>query len=210
MVISSIGTVIGNIIVFISIPFVWWLLSGRKYNQSFFKWLGLYRPELEVSKLWLIFFLLVYYINWRLDYMAFLDNRSLEALHFNTNVSPYFGGGLTAIIPAFIENFLANGLCEEAFFRGFLMKRLSNKFRFINAIIMQASLFAFMHNILFIFAGINISILGYAIMFLFIGFGAILLALLNERIYNGSIIPSIILHGLGNYITTIILAFSFL
>ena len=33
-------------------------------------------------------------------------------------------------------------------------------------------------------------------------------AKLNERIFNGSIIPSIVLHGTGNFIASMLMAFA--
>ena len=47
-------------------------------------------------------------------------------------------------------------------------------------------------------------------MFLFTGMAALLLGWLNEKIYNGSILPSILLHGAGNFISSMLTAFSFL
>jgi membrane protease YdiL (CAAX protease family) len=43
--------------------------------------------------------------------------------------------------------------------------------------------------------------------FAFTGVGALLLGWLNEKIFNGSIIPSILLHGAGNFITSMLVAF---
>lgn len=34
------------------------------------------------------------------------------------------------------------------------------------------------------------------------------IAYLNEKVFNGSIIPSIVLHGVGNFVDTMIVAFS--
>ena len=40
LILSSIGTIIANIIIFLSIPFLWWLIKYRK-SISFFEWVGL-------------------------------------------------------------------------------------------------------------------------------------------------------------------------
>ena len=65
-----------------------------------------------------------------------------------------------------------------------------------------------MHNVLYILAGVPVGIDYHLIMFVFTGVGALLLGFVNEKIYNGSIIPSIILHGAGNFIGSICVAFN--
>ena len=64
-----------------------------------------------------------------------------------------------------------------------------------------------MHNVLYLAAGIPVGMAYHALMFAFTGTGALLLGFLNEKIYNGSIISSIILHGLGNFIGSMGVAF---
>lgn len=116
--------------------------------------------------------------------------------------------GVAAIVPALITNFIANGVAEEILYRGFLCKRLCGKIGTIKGVILQAVLFALMHNVLYLVAGVPVGLSYHALMFVFTGTGALLLAYLNEKIYNGSIIPSIILHGLGNFITSMLVAFN--
>ena len=78
----------------------------------------------------------------------------------------------------------------------------------MKGVILQAVLFALMHNVLYLLAGVPVGVFYHVLMFVFIGAGALLLAYLNEKIYNGSIIPSILLHGLGNFIASMIVAFN--
>lgn len=73
---------------------------------------------------------------------------------------------------------------------------------------MQAVLFGLMHNILYILVGLDVGLWYHILTFVFTGMGALLLGWLNEKIYNGSIIPSIVLHGAGNFIATMLVAFS--
>ena len=42
---DSIGAIIGNMILFLIIPFVWWIIKWRK-KISFFKWVGIIKPKL--------------------------------------------------------------------------------------------------------------------------------------------------------------------
>ena len=72
---------------------------------------------------------------------------------------------------------------------------------------MQAVLFGLMHNALFLLAGLDVGLWYHTLMFLFTGAGALLLGWLNEKIYNGSIIPSILLYGAGNFISSMLVAF---
>lgn len=78
----------------------------------------------------------------------------------------------------------------------------------MKGVILQAVLFALMHNVLYLLAGVPVGVFYHVLMFVFTGAGALLLAYLNEKIYNGSIIPSILLHGLGNFIASMIVAFN--
>ena len=72
---------------------------------------------------------------------------------------------------------------------------------------MQAVLFGLMHNALFLLAGLDVGLWYHTLMFLFTGAGALFLGWLNEKIYNGSIIPGILLHGAGNFISSMLVAF---
>ena len=72
---------------------------------------------------------------------------------------------------------------------------------------MQAVLFGLMHNALFLLAGLDVGLWYHTLMFLLTGAGALLLGWLNEKIYNGSIIPGILFHGAGNFISSMLVAF---
>ena len=116
--------------------------------------------------------------------------------------------GAAAVLPALIENFIANGMAEEILYRGFLCKRLCGKTGIVGGIILQAVLFGLMHNILYMAAGLDVGLWYHTLTFLFTGTGAFLLGWLNEKIFNGSIIPSILLHGGGNFLASMLIAFA--
>jgi membrane protease YdiL (CAAX protease family) len=88
-----------------------------------------------------------------------------------------------------------------------LNKRLCNKFGTVKGIIIQAVLFGLMHNVMYILAGLDVGLWYHTLMFAVTGVGALLLGWLNEKIFNGSIIPSILLHGAGNFISSMLVAF---
>ena len=52
LILSSIVTMIVNLIIFSIIPFIWWLIRHRK-KENFFTWLGFIKPKLK-SKWWVL------------------------------------------------------------------------------------------------------------------------------------------------------------
>lgn len=207
LIVSSISTSIVNLIVFSIIPFLWWFARHRK-EIGFFHWLGFFKPHLK-SKWWvLILFAIVYYFFYSFDFTQLVDVETLEYIEHSSAVSAnaFAGLGAAAILPALIQNFIANGVAEEILYRGFLCKRLCSKLGTIQGIVLQAVLFGLMHNILYIIAGLQVGLWYHTLTFLFTGMGALLLGWLNEKIYNGSILPSILLHGAGNFISTMLVS----
>lgn len=206
---SSITTTIVNLIVFSLLPIIWWFFRHRK-EEGFFRWIGFFKPQLK-SKWWvLLIFAILYYFFYNFDFTQFVSPETLEYIENSASVSAnvFAGIGVAAILPAFIENFIANGVAEEILYRGFLCKRLISKIGLVKGIILQAVLFGLMHNILYILAGLNVGLWYHILTFIFTGMGALLLGWLNEKIFNGSIIPGILLHGAGNFIASLLVAFA--
>lgn len=209
LIVSSITTVIVNLAVFSLIPFIWWFFRHRK-ETGFFKWIGLYKPQLK-SKWWvLIIFAVVYYFFYNFDFTRLIDTKTLEYIENSSSVSAnaFAGIGIAAIFPALLQNFIANGVAEEVLYRGFLCKRLCGRLGTVKGIIIQAILFGLMHNVLYLAAGLQVGMWYHTLLFVFTGMAALLLGWLNEKIFNGSIIPSILLHGAGNFIASMLIAFS--
>lgn len=206
---SSITTTIVNLIVFSLLPIIWWFFRHRK-EEGFFRWIGFFKPQLK-SKWWvLLVFAILYYFFYNFDFTQFVSSATLEYIESSTAVSAnvFAGMGAAAILPAFIENFIANGVAEEILYRGFLCKRLISKIGLVKGVILQAVLFGLMHNMLYILAGLDVGLWYHTLTFIFTGTGALLLGWLNEKIFNGSIIPSILLHGAGNFIASMLVAFA--
>lgn len=209
LVMSSITTTIVNLIVFSLLPIIWWFFRHRK-EEGFFRWIGFFKPQLK-SKWWvLLVFAILYYFLYNFDFTQFVSSATLEYIESSTAVSAnvFAGMGAAAILPAFIENFIANGVAEEILYRGFLCKRLISKIGLVKGVILQAVLFGLMHNMLYILAGLDVGLWYHSLTFIFTGTGALLLGWLNEKIFNGSIIPSILLHGAGNFIASMLVAFA--
>ncbi|HIV68081.1 MAG TPA: CPBP family intramembrane metalloprotease, partial [Candidatus Butyricicoccus stercorigallinarum] len=154
---SSISTTIVNLIVFSAVPVIWWVFRHRK-ETGFFQWVGLYRPQLK-SKWWiLLVFALLYYFFYNFDFTQLVDSKTLEYIENSSAVSAnvFAGVGVIAVLPAFIENFIANGVAEEILYRGFLCKRFCQKIGVVPGILLQAILFGLMHNVLYIIAGLDV------------------------------------------------------
>ncbi|MCR5477782.1 MAG: CPBP family intramembrane metalloprotease, partial [Lachnospiraceae bacterium] len=86
--------------------------------------------------------------------------------------------------------------------RGFLLKRLQSRFGFVSANTIQAVLFGMLHGIPFFLVTRSVGALLLltllpALMGWFEGW-------LNEKRCDGSIVPSWILHGYINFLTTIL------
>lgn len=208
LIVSSIVTSIVNLIVFSLIPFAWWFFRHRK-ETGFFRWIGFYKPELKSRWPVLIIFAVIYWFFYNFDYTQLINPETLAYLESSENVSAnaFAGLGAAAILPALIENFIANGVAEEILYRGFLCRLFCGKLGKTRGIVLQAVLFGLMHNALFLLAGLDVGLWYHTLMFLFTGAGALLLGWLNEKIYNGSILPGILLHGAGNFISSMLVAF---
>lgn len=78
---------------------------------------------------------------------------------------------------------------------------------FLIGLILQAILFGLMHNAMYLIVGLPVEVGEH--LFTFIGTAAVgfMFGWLNERVFCGSIFPSILLHGFGNFQSSITVAF---
>ena len=121
------------------------------------------------------------------------------------NATFEFTGLGAAALPAIVVYVAFNtAFPEELLFRGFLLKRLSNKFGFNVANFIQALLFGLLHGVMFFtLAGVVKAVLIIA----FTGAIAWFMGYVNEKCANGSIIPSWIIHTVSNPFSGICAAF---
>lgn len=105
---------------------------------------------------------------------------------------------ISTFISILIWASIQTSLSEEIFFRGFLLKRLSNKFGFTVGNIMQSLAFCVLHMITLFSA---IGLLKALIVMSFTFFVAFLAGHLNEKEAGGSIIPSWLMHALANVLS---------
>ena len=188
-----------QIVLLAIIPFVWWFITARK-KEKFTKWIGLKKVEGGRNT-----FIAVILVS-----IAFLLSGALPFYLIKgveTAVSEFAGLGASAIPAIIIYATFNTAFPEELLFRGFLLKRLANKFGFHIANFTQALLFGLMHGAMFF------SLVGVVKAVLIIGFtGAIawFMGYVNEKCSKGSIIPSWTIHTVSNLFAGICAAFSIL
>jgi len=193
-IISSIIQIVG----FSVIPFIWWANTAHK-ECEFFEWLGFKRiPEAKRRKtvIWTAGITVAFLL------LSVFILKILQDV--NTAGSEFSGLGLKAIPSILIYAILSTALPEEIFFRGFLLKRVSNRFGFAAGNIVQALVFGLLHGVMF-FSSVGV-IKAIAIT-LFTGLVGWLMGYVNEKIADGSILPSLIIHSLANIFTGLFSAF---
>lgn len=200
-IVRVIANALFQIAVFALIPFIAWLIWQRK-KVGFFEYVGLKRPR-RTASWWAALLLLALY----LSIYLFADPGSLagdakQAIQSDPNASAYrFAGmGAAAVIPVSINTFIQNGFCEELLFRGFVCKRLIKHMGTKAGIVAQAVVFALVHNLML--WNVVPDIWFHLFLFATITVQAAVLAIFNEKVFDGSIWPSVLIHGLGNFCTT--------
>lgn len=188
-----------QIILFSIVPFIWWLLRAKK-QTNFLEWMGIKKPVIENRKKYIASFTVTVVF-----FMMMLFITPYLVRDQDIATSQFIGQGFKALVPAMIYSFLQTGLSEEIFFRGFLTKRLSNKFGFRVGNTIQGLLFGLLHGFMFIpligcLKGTTIVILT--------GIIGILLGWINEKQSAGSIMSSWLLHGIANITASIVAIFS--
>ena len=192
-------TAIFQIALFTLVPFLWWLVSARK-EYSFFDWLGLKRikhPRESKVYLWIICTLTLFSA---LSIFILYVMRDIE-----TATSDFADLGAKALFSIAIYAILKTSLSEEILFRGFLLKRLSHRFGFAVANLIQSILFGLLHGVMFfrmIDTWQTVLIVGLT------GGIAWLMGFINEKKAEGSILPSWMIHAAANFLSGICTAFS--
>ena len=187
-----------QIIIFSLIPFLWWLITSRK-KMNFFEWIGLKKVNnIKENKLFA----------WIFSVLALFLILSVFILYSLKNVnvaSSEFTGLRIKSLPSILIYAIFNtSLPEEILFRGFLLKRIGNKFGFIVSNGIQSLLFGCIHGIMFFSA---IGILKSMLIILFTGIIGWIMGHINEKKANGSILPSWFIHAVANIFSGIFYAF---
>lgn len=176
------------------IPFIWWLLTARK-KESFFKWIGLkkiiHEKKCGNTLMITIVIALMYGV---LTYLCIC----LISDDITTAGSQFAGMGIVAIPAVFAYAFIRTGLSEEIVFRGFILKRIQNKFGFVVGNTIQAVLFGLLHGIPF--GIVTNNMLVTILLTILPGSLGWYQGWLNEKCCGGSIISSWLLHGMMNFV----------
>ncbi|MBR6149256.1 MAG: CPBP family intramembrane metalloprotease [Lachnospiraceae bacterium] len=198
MIISKLISSVIQIILFTIIPFIWWLITARK-ECSFLKWIGLKKAEVSKNKtmLWIVCISAAFLI---LSVVILIFLKGVE-----TATSDFSSLGMSAIPAILIYAIFNTALPEEILFRGFWLKRISNRFGFNAGNAIQALLFGLMHGIMFIS---SVGVLLAIIVILFTGAIGWFMGYTNEKKADGSILPSWCIHAIANIFSGICSAFS--
>ena len=199
MLVSKIISSIIEIILISFLPFIWWLISAKK-KESFFNWIGLKKIDNKNKKSTLINTIVISLVFMTVSILTLYLIKDIE-----TATSEFKGLGISALLPALIYAIFNTSLPEEIFFRGFLLKRLSNKFGFRIANVIQSIIFGLLHGIMFFSL---VGVVKAIIIILFTGIVAYAMGYVNEKKANGSILPSWFIHALSNIFASIIAMFS--
>ena len=194
--VSKVMSSVLQIILFMIVPFIWWLVTARK-KQKFMEWIGLKKIEGGTKTLMATLLVAVAFL--------FAGVLTLYAIgNVKIATSEFAGLGGVAIPAIIIYAAFNTAFPEELLFRGFLLKRLENKLGFNIANAIQALLFGLLHGAMyFSLVGVIKAILIIA----FTGVIAWFMGYINEKYSNGSIIPSWIIHTISNLFSGICSAF---
>lgn len=187
------------------IPLMFYLIQSE--TNGFFRYIGLYKPTLKsiyYASIITIFYLFFWFI-------TLLNNSAIyELIHNPATMAgqiKQLGFGIESIVVLLIVAVFQTSFSEEIFFRGFLGKRLINRFGFKFGNSLQAIIFSLIHVFLLKIIVPEQSAGVFVFIFLIVGIIGYLLGWVKEEIGNGSIIPGWISHALGNTFAFSVIAF---
>ncbi|MCW7071989.1 MAG: CPBP family intramembrane metalloprotease [Methanophagales archaeon] len=202
MLVQEIVNTISQLLLATLIPFIVYL-AKHKTNKGFLEYVGLYNINERKVLLYSGLFAIISFILMVGPMILFLRSGALKSDLFVQAALKQQGLNLQSIITLFIMAIFKTSLSEEIFFRGFIGKRLINKFGFNTGNSTQAVLFGLVHSIL----GFQMGTTNLLILVASTAVVGYLLGYLVEKIGNGSIVPSWITHASSNCISFYIFAF---
>ena len=181
--------------IFSIIPVIWWLFSARK-KEKLLPWLGLRLPVFNNKPVALATIALAFVL-------LLVPGIYLLVMFEDTSIlanAMFAGLGFGGIIPILIYSIVQTGLSEEIFFRGFLNKRLCNKFGFAIGNTIQSILFGLLHGVLLL--ALDIGLLFVVLVTVFSLVAGWMMGYINEKLSNGSIFPSWVIHSIKNIVSS--------
>ncbi len=196
MLVNHLFSAILQVLLFSLLPLFYYVVHENKL-KGFFGYIGLI-PPLKKTVLISLLSAVVSFAFIMVLFLAYPDIYLWEVLKAPGTLT----GEISQIEPAYlafiviiIKSVINTGLSEEILFRGFIGKRLIKRFGFGYGNTMQGAIFGLLHGLLF-FSTVGMS--ATLLIIFSIGIIGFLLGFLNERLGNGSIIPSWIAHSLAN------------
>ena len=186
-----------QVVLFSLVPLLVWLLTARG-KESFFSWIGLKSPVCGNGKKMILLTAAaaLLYIGAMLLCIRILPEGVTIA------GSQFAGEGFAALPSVLFYAVLRTALSEEILFRGFILKRIRNRFGFTAGNTVQALLFGLLHGIPF--GIVTKSVSAFLLLTLLPGLLGWYMGWLNEKQCGGSIIPGWLLHGCVNILSGII------
>lgn len=198
LLVNKIVSSIMEMVIVCFIPFIWWIITSRK-KEKFFSWIGLRKIENNSFKKSIIGIIAVSILYVIVSFLTLILVKDIE-----TATSEFAGLGLKGILAALVYAIFNTSLPEEIFFRGFMLKRLQNKFGYNIANIIQSILFGLLHGVMFFSI---VGVIKALIVVLFTGTVAYVMGYINEKKAGGSILPSWIIHAASNIFASFIALF---
>lgn len=185
-----------QVILFTVIPFIWWLCTARK-KQKFAEWLGI--KKMAGGRKTVVSIIITSVAFLLCGAFTLLTLQGVE-----TATSDFAGLGAVAIPAILVYAVFNTALSEEILFRGFLLKRMQNKFGFTVANSIQAILFGLLHGAMFISIVDMVKAVLIIVFTTAIAWG---MGYINEKKAEGSIFPSWTIHAISNIFSGLCAAF---
>src|SRR5690554_5392000 len=190
---------VAQVILFAVVPLIWWFVKARN-EASFFSWVGLKKPQITNRRSFEVLFGVT-----TLGFFALMLIVIPQLVAGEDMATSQFAGkGLSALVPALIYAFIQTGFSEELLFRGFLAKQLISCLGFNLGNFIQGLLFGILHGAMFM---TSTGAFGALVITVLTGLIGWVMGYLNEKLAQGSIIPSWILHGISNSLSPLIVLF---
>lgn len=180
------------------IPFIWWCITAGKKN-NFFQWIGLKRissTKENKTYLWIVGTSIIFLA---VSVFILYTIRNIE-----TATSDFSGLGIKALPAIFVYAIFNTSLPEEILFRGFLLKRISNKFGFPVGNAVQSILFGLLHGAMFLSLTDTLKAI---LIIVFTGVIAWCIGYVNEKKSEGSILSGWCIHAIANIFSGVCSAF---
>lgn len=196
MLVNHLLSAVSQVLLFSLLPLLFYIVRKKNF-KGFFEYIGLITP-LKQTLLISLLSAVISFIFIVVLFLTYPDLYLWELLKAPGTLTAEIGKiepAYMAFIVIIIKSAINTGLSEEILFRGFIGKRLIERFGFGCGNTIQGAIFGILHGLLFMnTVGISAALL---ITFI-IGIIGFLFGYLNERLGNGSIIPSWIAHSLAN------------